>query len=572
MFFWYNENRNIRRNCILLLKEFSVTNYRSITKAHKISLGDLTVLVGKNNEGKSNLLRALDTSMSIIASKNSLRETPRFYEWKRDFPIQLQNRKAGLDSIFRLKFELNEEEKKEFKRRTNLNGNEIITIELKIGKFNQPKLSVPKKGSKTYNSKAPQITEFISEKININYIPAVRTEDQALDILQRVIRTELRVLASDEEYTNAINKINDIENKLFKELSDRVSPSLSEFIPNFQSFEITSNRYQGHFGPLGRTIDIQIDDGVKTSISYKGDGIKSLATLAILKDRESNTGASIVAIEEPESHLHSGAIHTLLQVLQGLSEKNQVIITTHNPLFVQRNHIASNIIVDSGKAKIARSIADIRNILGILPSDNLSNARYVIVVEGEDDKIALQKILPAKSELIKAKMDSNQLIINPLGGASKLPSELYNLTQTLCKYVVLVDNDKAGVEAKQKAINKNLLKESQIRLVSAASLKESEFEDCLKTSVYEKAIRDEFGIRDLNCKEFKNNNKKWSDRMRDVFQVKGVGWNESIESKLKLVVAHSVPEKISDINEVLIPQKSVFLDNFISIIEDMIEK
>ena len=55
----------------MLLKEFSVTNYRSITKAHKISLGDLTVLVGKNNEGKSNLLRALDTSMSIIASKNS---------------------------------------------------------------------------------------------------------------------------------------------------------------------------------------------------------------------------------------------------------------------------------------------------------------------------------------------------------------------------------------------------------------------------------------------------------------------------------------------------------------------
>ena len=50
----------------MLLKKFSVTNYRSITNA-TVSLGDFTVLVGKNNEGKSNLLRAIDTSMSIIA-------------------------------------------------------------------------------------------------------------------------------------------------------------------------------------------------------------------------------------------------------------------------------------------------------------------------------------------------------------------------------------------------------------------------------------------------------------------------------------------------------------------------
>jgi len=559
----------------MLLKEFSVTNYRSITKAHKISLGDLTVLVGKNNEGKSNLLRALDTSMSIISSKRYARRISSLYDWERDFPIQHQGRKSGLDSIFRLKFELNEEEKKEFKEKTRLNGNEIITIELKIGKTNEPKLSVPKqgKGSSTYTSKAHQITEFISQKININYIPAVRTEDQALDILRNVIRTQLRVLEDNKEYIEAIEKINSIENKIFRELSERVSPSLSDFIPNFQNFEITANRSQNYYGPFGgRSIDIQIDDGVKTSISYKGEGIKSLATLAILKDRESNIGASIVAIEEPESHLHSGAIHSLLQVLQALSEKNQVIITTHNPLFVQRNHISSNIIVDSGKAKVAKNIGEIRNILGILPSDNLSNARYVVVVEGEDDKIALQKILPVMSELVKNKLDSNQLIIKPLGGASKLSSELYNLTQSLCKYVVLVDNDRAGLDAKQKAIEKNLLKEAQVRLVSAQGLKESEFEDCLHTAIYEESLKKEFRVSNLKCKEFKNNNKKWSDRMKDVFQISGIGWSESIESKLKLIVAHSIPERIDDIDKILVPQKSVFLQNFVSIIEEMIEE
>ena len=32
------------------LVNFSVTNYRSITKAHKINLQNITVLVGRNNE------------------------------------------------------------------------------------------------------------------------------------------------------------------------------------------------------------------------------------------------------------------------------------------------------------------------------------------------------------------------------------------------------------------------------------------------------------------------------------------------------------------------------------------
>ena len=48
------------------LISFSVSNYRSITRAHKIKLHDLTILVGKNNEGKSNIIKAISLSMNII--------------------------------------------------------------------------------------------------------------------------------------------------------------------------------------------------------------------------------------------------------------------------------------------------------------------------------------------------------------------------------------------------------------------------------------------------------------------------------------------------------------------------
>lgn len=42
------------------LSDFSVVNYRSITTARKIKTNNMTVLVGKNNEGN----QANDTSTS----------------------------------------------------------------------------------------------------------------------------------------------------------------------------------------------------------------------------------------------------------------------------------------------------------------------------------------------------------------------------------------------------------------------------------------------------------------------------------------------------------------------------
>lgn len=75
------------------LIEFSVTNYRSITTAHKIPLQNLTVLVGKNNEGKSNLLTALNVAMNAVIMHSRLRDGqvvldsryPYAFNWNRDF-------------------------------------------------------------------------------------------------------------------------------------------------------------------------------------------------------------------------------------------------------------------------------------------------------------------------------------------------------------------------------------------------------------------------------------------------------------------------------------------------------
>lgn len=559
------------------LIDFSVTNYRSITTAHKIALKNLTVLVGKNNEGKSNLLMALNIAMrAVMLHSKTLDATNPYnnrerlgYIWQRDFPVQFQSRRNGLESIFKLNFRLEEQELIEFHSQTGIRGNEDIPISVKIGKDNIPKIEVPKRGSSSYNRKSKEITEFISKRIAFNYIKAIRTEDMAIVALEEAVWNELESLKQNEDYVAAQNKVAELQNDVLRQLSQQLTEPLKTFIPNIR--DITIRRTSDLYVPRYRNdIDVIIDDGTPTSIRYKGDGIKSLVTLAILKDRKITSGASIIAIEEPESHLHSGAIHSLVDVIQKMAENSQVIITTHNPLFVQQNRINANIIVDCGMARTAKSISEIRTILGVLPSDNLRNARYVLLVEGEDDKKTLEKIMPAISDIVKQAIQSNTLIIKSLGGASNLAHDANDLKNSMCRFVVLLDHDKAGTEAADKAIASGVMKEGDVKYTVCNGSPESEFEDCLKPEIYANRIKDAYNV-DIHCKEFCGK-AKWSERMKQTFLSQGSRWSDAIEQKVKILVSDAIPDNLTKtkLNSVLISQKSGFLSGLALALENLL--
>ena len=549
------------------LVDFSVTNFRSITKAHKISLHNLTVLVGRNNEGKSNLLNGLNVAMQtmILHAKQS-RSHYQLYNWERDFPVQFQERKSGLESIFRLNFHLNHEENNEFTRITGIRSNKDIPIEIKYGRDNIPKIRVPKKGSSSFTNQSKQVTAFICEGISFNYIQAVRTENMAMDVIQQLLFEELAKLEDNTDYQTAMQTIKQLQKGVYDDISNRILAPLREFLPQLISVEIVerSNRY-----PMRRLygdLDIMLDDGTPTSISYKGDGIKSLVSLAILKNMRPTGRASIIAIEEPESHLHPDAIHSLVDVINGVSENHQVVITTHNPLFVQRNAVSENVIVNEGTAKPAKSIKEIRDILGVLPEDNLINASHVLVVEGEDDKIALTKILKSLSTTLKEALNKNSFVIQSLSGASNLNYELNRLRSYVCKYFVFLDNDDAGISAGNKAIEKGLLTLADVKYTICNGSPKAEFEDCLKRDFYVEQIKQKFSV-DLSLGTFKGN-KKWSDNVKDIFLSQGQQWTDTIEKKVKMIVAEAIPEENAEV--VLNEHKRSSINALVNALEAML--
>lgn len=531
------------------LESFSVTNFRSITDAHKIPIGDSTVLIGKNNEGKSNLLKALNIAMKALtaharedAQQDFENSDGQGYVWRRDFPVSLQSRARATESIFRLEFSLDENEVLEFREKIKSNLDGKLPIEVKFGKSNIPDIHVPKRGpgGNALSEKSSKIAKYIAAHIQFNYIPAIRTEDEALSVVQDMLSLELSQLEKNPDYQAALQKITELQQPILLKVSASIKNSLQQFLPTINDVTVRIPKASRRFA-LRNQCRVEIDDGSRTLLEYKGDGVKSLAALGLLKDKKKTEGASIIAIEEPESHLHPGAMHSLREVIEKLSEANQVVITTHCPLFVDRSSVSKNILIDGNSAKPARDISAIRKTLGVRASDNLVNASYVLLVEGDEDVVALSALLPYLSPVIAKAIKQHHLVIEPIGGAGNLSYKLTLLGNALCVTHVLLDNDDAGRKAYEKADDEKTLKIADTTFVNCKGMQSSELEDCFDMNAYAKEVLNEFGV-DLADTAFRGND-KWSNRAKACFEKQGKLWNVKVEAQLKAVVAYAIEKK-----------------------------
>ena len=385
------------------------------------------------------------------------------------------------------------------------------------------------------------------DNIVFQYIPAVRTEEDTLDKLNELVNQELETLVDDEEYKQAMIKVHDKQLALMNELNLRVSQMIKVFLPNIQETQIELSDDTRRL--MRRNIDFYVNDGSKTHISYKGDGVKSLITLALLNSSKQANGSRIIAIEEPESHLHPEAIHQINSVIEQISNTSQVIITTHNGAFVNRSNISSNIIIDKGVGRKATTIQEIRELLGIKLSDNLISSETVVIVEGADDAIALEAVFSKISLKIKNAIKNKKLAFTDMGGATNLKYKCALYASMMCKYFVVVDGDKCGITSYEDAKQKGLVQEKNSAILYAyGDKKEAEFEDFLKKELYDTMILNDYGV-DLNVKEFRGCKYKWSDRLKKAFIAQAKQFNDQTEAEIKEKIAHKIAQsaRIEDI-------------------------
>lgn len=560
------------------LTKISIQNYRSITSVKSIPIENYCIILGKNNEGKTNVLNAINLAMvtlkskamDIYDSKQLYKEYRKYkYSYDRDYPITLKQSKGSSPTKLTLKFQFSEDEIRNFVSRIGLGTNGNLSIEIVFDKDNNSKINVLEKrgrGAVSYKEKIKDIVSFLVENIVFQYIPAIRTEEDSLDILNELVNQEFEFLAEDEEYNKAINTVHSKQVDLMNELSSKVSQMIKVFLPTIQETQIELDERNSWFR---RNIDFYVNDGAKTHISYKGDGVKSLITLALLNSSKQTTGSRIIAIEEPESHLHPEAIHQINNVIEQLSNTSQVIITTHNGSFVNRGNISSNIIIDKGIGKKANSIQEIRELLGIQLSDNLISSETVIIVEGSDDCLSLEAVFSKMSSNIKNAIKNKKLAFTDMGGATNLKYKCALYSSMMCKYFVIVDGDKCGISSYIEAKQKGLVQEKNAAILYAyGDKKESEFEDFLKKDFYEDIILADYGVN-LNVREFRGCKYKWSDRLKRTFIAQSKLFGDQTEAEIKEKIASKIA--ITDNIEEIFPECYIeTLKNICSQIESVL--
>lgn len=551
------------------LTELTVQNYRSITSLTRFNVEDLTTLVGPNNEGKSNLLRALALGMTVIDNWSrlpdelarrgelsginvnlALRASPSRYRslrgegegfrWQRDYPVSKQDAPRLLPTTIRLNFSLNEAEVREYRTATGIANNGELPIELRIGR-NSASFGVVKRGpgAANHREKGKQIAQFVVERLEFVFVHAVRTGEHAQALANELMRLTMGATLRSPEYVRKIEELNQLRRAAVASFESNLAGSLRSYLPSIDSITLELNDLEFSDSIRGMTVD----DGVPTSIDNKGDGIKSLVTMALIQELarlRTRSETLILAVDEPEAHLHPASSHELQRLFQQISVDQQVIVATHNPIFVNRDKPSSNVLVVANEAKPASNILQVRDAIGVQLHDNMESAEIVVLVEGISDASTLPRLLREVDSRWQNILGENRVVFRATKGTGRVRAQVQREKATVCKIVVVLDDDGAGRTESSALVDLGTLHRNSVFILGDSERNNSEVEDLLEPSAYVTALSDEFG-RSFSAAHFRNKSRKWSQNFAAAVRDLGVaGDDEALEVRAKTAVATAV--------------------------------
>lgn len=210
--------------------------------------------------------------------------------------------------------------------------------------------------------------------------------------------------------------------------------------------------------------------GISSPAGEVGAGLQSAIVVAIFRTYEQfKKEGAVFAVEEPEVFLHPQKARYFEGVLQSLaSAGNQVILTTHSPVFVRVHQPESVVVIrrtaDRGTWATQMKLVDIaeddRKALRLMTEfdaqrNELFFARKVFLVEGATEKIVVPLAFRARG------YDINQLGVSVIecGGKTKLPIFVRVAKALAIPYVVLADHDVRDVPADADAKRKQTIEE-----------------------------------------------------------------------------------------------------------------
>lgn len=474
---------------MIKLIDLEIENYRSITETPlSIKFDNLTVIVGPNNCGKSNIIRALQLFFNgTIEGKSYLPDID--YPKNTNLSQHAQTKitvtvsyTAQETNIMRA---LNDIEEHTEQKRLEDN---LIRMRLSYSKKGVASWQfIGKEGARNIKKEfIHKVRDALLHSARFKYIPVGR---DSLESIQTALGEELirTIFSGWSGAFQTRQEINDAISNLLSKLTPQLETtgySLTQSMKDVFN-EITKIKLQLPFNNLESMLPAltpSVKDEYETSLKSKGAGIQTSSLLFFLKyladnhpQRHNARITFLWAIEEPESFLHPAKQKGMANILKQFATEVQTIISTHCPHFVPRNNSATVYIVNKETSApfstkiIGNDYETARQSLGATLLDSMYLYPINIVVEGVSDEIILRGALQKLKGNSSINFDTTDVRFFPAGNAASACS----LYESMLRFGdtneisirLIIDGDKAGQSALQSLI-KRLRNVEQISLRS----------------------------------------------------------------------------------------------------------
>lgn len=518
------------------IKEIHIENFRSIKNETIVMDKNCLILLGKNEAGKSNVLKAI---AAIFGQYNLT---------VKDQRKKINNEKIQTRRIY-ITFEFEGDDVQRIKESLLKKYATIKDITFKEGKtlndFIQAELScilyeviVANNAKPAFNYPKEKQSNVIPEKdvYQSGTIISFKPQGNKID-LRDLLLVEIQKIYSEKPYKCifwhydnnlllpdqvAINQFmanpsqyKSLENifimcnraniaQEFKEayeqdgdyfnLLDQVSKEVTKvFRKIWKDFRSTSIELT----PDGGNILIKVTDNAKYSFTDRSDGFKKFISILLNLSTQSRSGKigerDIILIDEPDQSLYLTSAQYLKEELLKISEKSRVIYATHSQYMIDSDCLDRHLIVEKNN-----DVTTIRKETGCAPySDDELLRRAIgssifeclqeknIIFEGWLDKELFKKYLSITTQ--DDLKNIGKTFLHGISGAETLASILILADK---KFIIVADSDKTSSD-KRKDFEKNYSEYKDCWLAYGdVDNSISTLEDFVDSSVIEKVLNE----------------------------------------------------------------------------------
>ncbi len=457
------------------LIDINIQNFRGIRSLH-LPLDDLTVLIGENNTGKSTVLEALRL---VLTRGFGVRHDGRFTEY--DFHLKDSAATPQTADPISIVLHFAEEQADEWPDTISQQMVDVIQLDMgnglnhirlqakgnyeaESGSFETKWAFLDNNGAELSLKNATPLN-LVSRFVPLFFLSAIRNASQEFGQRGQFWSGFLKSIQLPDEQRERIEgmlqEVNDSvigANDGLTEVTDRIADA-KRLVPldsdNPVVLEAIPTRVFDMVGKI--QVHLRSRYGAKLPLHRHGEGTQSLAvlmlfqafTVANLAEAYAPESSPLLALEEPEAHLHPSAIRSLGSFLKEMA--GQILVTSHSGDLVSRVPVTSlrRLYKNNGETKTGRvedGIFSGRELQEVDYSIRLAKGHYLfsrcwLLVEGESD----YHLMPQLFEVMGHTQDQVSFSVIEFSQRFEKGESFIKLAKTLgIQWFMMADGDKEG--------------------------------------------------------------------------------------------------------------------------------